>query len=418
MIKKNNIWYNKKYFYELSERGFSKKDILSGIEVLKSEQITMSSITKEFEIKFAKKIGSKYAIMVNSGSSANLIATYAAGNPLRKNRFKPGDEVLVPILCWPTSVWPLVQFGLKPIFVDINKDNLNICEDSLLSKINKKTKSIMLVNVLGYSANLFKIKKIAKKHNLILLEDNCESLGSVYKKKYLGTFGDFASFSFFYSHQITSGEGGMVTCNTVEDYDLLFSLRSHGWFGGNRTYPRSSKNYNFYKNKYKNLDPRFIFSNIGFNVRPTDVQAAIGMSQFERLDSFIDIRNHNRDLIISALRKSKNWTGQFLFIENKNNFKPSLMLMPIILRDDLIHKKKKFISFLEEEGIETRPIIGGSFNNQPCYKLFKLDRHNDRIYPNAQKIQESGFAIGLHKHKISTKILNKLITTLLKIDLL
>ena len=245
-MKKKNFLITKKYKYDLLENGFSNEDIACGSKVLQSKRITMASKTRKFEIDFAKKIGVKYALMVNSGSSANLLATFAAGNLLRNNHFRRGDEVLIPVLCWPTSLWPLIQFGLKPRFIDIDINTLNIDENKLIEKINNKTKAIMLINVLGNSCNLFKIKKIAKQKKIIIIEDNCESLGSKLKNKFLGTFGDFSTFSFYYSHQITSGEGGMVTCNTEEDYEILFSMRSHGWLGGTRFYPRNFKLYKKY----------------------------------------------------------------------------------------------------------------------------------------------------------------------------
>ena len=179
---------NKKYKYELLENGFNNKDILIGKKVLSSKRITMASYTRNFEIDFAKKIGANYALMVNSGSSANLLATFAAGNLLRERSFKRGDEVLVPALCWSTSIWPLVQFGLKPIFVDIDINTLNIDFEDLKKKITKKTKGLMLINVLGISSNLFKILKLAKKKKLIVIEDNCESLGSKLNKKYFVRF--------------------------------------------------------------------------------------------------------------------------------------------------------------------------------------------------------------------------------------
>ena len=160
--KINNL-INRKYKYQLLENGFSKKDILIGKKVLNSRQITMASFTRKFEIAFAKKIGAKYALMVNSGSSANLLATFAAGNLMRKNSLKRGDEVLVPALCWSTSIWPLVQFGLKLKFIDIDLETLNIKIDELKKNISKKTKAIMLINVLGISSNLFDISKLAKK---------------------------------------------------------------------------------------------------------------------------------------------------------------------------------------------------------------------------------------------------------------
>ena len=170
IIEKNKE-INPKYFYPLLGNAFSKEDLIAGIEVLISGQITMSKKTRDFEKYFANKLGKKYALMVNSGSSANLLAAFAACNPLRKNRFKPGDEVLIPVLCWSTSLWPLVQSGLKPVFVDVDKDTLNVNSDLLLKKINNKTKVIMLVHVLGNSTNVEKIRKVAQRKKIILIED-------------------------------------------------------------------------------------------------------------------------------------------------------------------------------------------------------------------------------------------------------
>ncbi len=408
----------KKYFYPLSEEGITNQDIAVANKVLKSKQITMSNYTRKFEKEFSKKIGSRYALMVNSGSSANLLAVFAAGNLMRKNRLKPGDEVILPILCWPTSLWPLIQLGLKPIFVDIDKKNLNILEDQIEKKITKKTKAIMLINVLGNCCDLFKIKKIAKKHKLIIFEDNCESLGSKYKNKNLGTFGDFGTFSFFYSHQITSGEGGMVTCNNPKDYEILFSLRSHGWLGGLMSYSRNMKTYNSYIKKNPNLDPRYIFTNSGFNLRPMDINASIGLNQFKKLDIFKKKRNKNRNLIIKSLKSSANWNNQFSFIEARNDLNPSWMVLPIIIKTKFKKIKKKFLNFLDKNGVETRPIISGSFNNQPAYKLYKFDKYNDKFFPNSQFIEDHGFVIGLHKHQMKKTNIEKLSRLMMKIDLI
>ena len=391
---------NKNYKYQLLENGFSNKDISVGKKVLMSKRITMASHTKNFEIAFAKKLGAKYALMVNSGSSANLLATFAAGNPIKKNCLKRGDEVLIPVLCWPTSIWPLVQFGFKPVLVDVDIKTLNVDLADLKKKINKRTKAIMLINVLGISSDLFEIKKIANKKKIIVIEDNCESLGSKLKNKYLGTFGDYGTFSFYYSHQITSGEGGMVTCNKKEDYDLLFALRSHGWLGGTRFYKRNLKLYNDYAKQNPKLDPRYIFINSGFNLRPTDIQAAIAHNQFKRLDKLKKYRNINRNLIIKKLLTSKKWNNQFKFIVTPKNIDPSWMGLPILVSEKYKNKKQKFINFLDQKGIETRPIISGNFANQPAAKLYKLNEKNIK-FNNAQKIQDLGFLIGLHTRKIS-----------------
>ena len=403
MKKKNQILNSligKRYKYDLLENGFSNEDISIGKKVLNSKRITMASYTRKFELVFARKLGAKYALMVNSGSSANLLATFAAGNPLKKNHLNRGDEVLIPALCWSTSVWPLVQFGLKPVLVDIDIQTLNINIEDLIKKITKKTKAIMLINVLGISSDLFKIKKIANKYKLIIIEDNCESLGSRLKNKYLGTFGDYGSYSFYYSHQITSGEGGMITCNKKEDYDILFALRSHGWLGGTRHYKRSLKSYNQYAKQNPQLDPRYIFINSGFNLRPTDIQAAIAHNQFNRLDKLKKFRNINRNLLINKITKSKKWNNQFQFISIPKDIDPSWMGLPILLSERFKNKKKKFMTILDKMGIETRPIISGNFANQPAAKLYNLCKKNEK-FENSQKVQDLGFLIGLHTRKIS-----------------
>ena len=298
------------YKYLLLENGFSKSDLDIGCKIIQSGNITMNIETSKFEKAFAKKLKVKYAVMTNSGSSANLLSTFAACNPLRTNRFKPGDEVIVPALCWPTSLWPLYQSGLKIKFVDVDPKTLNIDANNLISKINKKTKVIALVNILGISGDNKKIVSFARKKKIIILEDNCEGLGAKLNNKYLGTFGDFGTYSFFYSHQITSGEGGMIVCHNKDDYELLVSLRSHGWSRSN-----NKSQYKRVAKKYPKLDPRYIFINQGFNLRPTDVQAAMGLNQFKRLSKFIKIRTSNKNKIIQCLRNDSRWNEQYRFID-------------------------------------------------------------------------------------------------------
>ena len=210
-----------KYFYPLSDNNLSNDDLKAGIKVLKSGKITMGNQTILFEKKFKKKLKAKYALMVNSGSSANLLATFAACNPLKKNRFKPGDQAIIQSLCWPTSLWPLVQTGLKINFVDVDPKTLNVKADEVIKKVNKKTKVILIINVLGLSTDIQKIRNFCNKKRIILIEDNCEALGAKLHNKQLGTFGDFSTFSFFYSHQITSGEGGMIVCRDKNDYSAF-----------------------------------------------------------------------------------------------------------------------------------------------------------------------------------------------------
>jgi len=392
------------YSYPLLDKGLGEDDLKAGIKVLKSGRITMGAKTQLFEKLFKKKLKTKYALMVNSGSSANLLAVFASCNPLRKNKFKLGDHALIQSLCWPTSLWPLVQAGLKVNFVDIDPLTLNVKANDIIKKTTNKTKVILIINVLGLSPDIKKIRDFCKKRKIILIEDNCESLGAKYKNHYLGTYGDFGTFSFFYSHQITCGEGGMIICKDKNDYEILKSLRSHGW-------SREEK----VTKKYPKLDPRYIFINSGFNLRPTDIQAALGISQFKKLEKFKKIRFENRKKIIKSLKQSPKWNNQFNFIKVPKKISPSYMVFPIILNSFYKKHKARFINYVESKGLETRPIISGSFTNQPSSKLFKLNPKN-QSFVGAEEVQNLGFVIGLHTKKIDQKKLNFITKTLLAID--
>ena len=389
---------SKKMRYALLENAFSNIDIIKGIEVLLEKNITMSKITKKFEIEFAKFIGSKFALMVNSGSSANLLAIFALINPKKNSFLKRGDECLIPSLCWSTSLWPIVQAGLKPKFVDVDVDTLNISMKSLEKQTTKKTKVLMAVHVLGNSANMEKLNAFTKQRKIYLVEDTCESLGSKFKEKYLGTFGDFGTYSFYYSHQITSGEGGMIVCNNRKDYEIIYSLRSHGW---DRGLKRKNKAFNFI--------------NSGFNLRPTDVTAAIGYNQFKRLNKFMKIRSSNRSKIINTLTNSPNWKEQFTFINQITNLEPSWFGLPMLINRKFLSKKKRYLIFLNSKGIETRPIISGNFMNQPSVKLYGLNKAPSN-FKGAQEIEDRGFFIGIHTTEISEFDLRFLEKNLLSID--
>ena len=384
--------------YLLSPNSFSNEDIICGIEILLSKKITMAGLTKKFEHEFAKYIGSKYALMVNSGSSANLLSTFALINPLKKNRLNKGDECLIPSLCWSTSLWPIVQAGLVPKFVDVLPNTLNVSIKEIEKKITKKTKAIMAVHVLGNSTNMELLKKIVQKNKLYLIEDTCESLGSRYGNKFLGNFGDFGTYSFYYSHQITSGEGGMITCNNKSDYNIIHTLRAHGWDRG-----------------LKNNKSNFNFINSGFNVRPSEISAAIGYNQFKRLNKLKNVRFLNRNKIINSLKSSNKWKNQFTFIEADKKLQPSWFGLPILINKKFISKKNRFLDYLNKCGIETRPIISGNFINQKSVKLYNLNP-NKLKFKGAQEIEDRGFFIGIHTDLISDKKLSFITEKLLKIN--
>ena len=389
----------KKINYPLVEYPFSKEDINSGRKILSfGKFITMNKITKEFERKFAKYIGSKCALMVNSGSSANLLALFALINPMFKGKLKSNDECLIPAICWSTSLWPIIQAGLKPKFVDVNLETFNIDLNDLKKKITKKTKAVLTVHVLGNSTNMDELKKIIKKNNLTLIEDTCESLGSKYKSKFLGSFGRFGTFSFYVSHQISAGEGGMIVCDNYEDYKIIHSLRAHGWDRGLNKNPNN-----------------FNFINSGFNLRPMDVTAAIGLNQFKRMNKMINTRSSNRKKIIDSLKKSKKWTNQLDFLKPIKKLTPSWFGLPILINKKFIRNKNKYLNYLKKNGIETRPIISGNFLNQPAAKLYKLKKGNN-FFKNADEIEKRGFFIGLHTQKINQSTIKLLTNKLLMVN--
>ena len=387
-----------KYFYPLIENPYRKSDINEALKVLKSRRLTIGPITDKFQNSFTKKLGSKFSLMVNSGSSANLLALQCLINPYRKKRLKPGDEVLIPSLCWSTSLWPIIQSGLKPKFVDIDLDSLNINLNDLKKKITKKTKAILIVHVLGNCVDMSELMRVVKKHNLILIEDTCESLGTKYKNKYLGTFGDFSSFSFYSSHQISSGEGGMICCKNNDDHEIIKSLRAHGW-------SRGLKNEKKIAAANKHLDSRFIFYNSGFNLRSTDIAASIGLNQFKDIDQFIKKRSINRDKILKIFKKKIKMMKYLSFIDANNHVKASWFGIPILLSKKI--NRNKFLKKIEKLGVETRPIISGNFLKQPSIKKYKLNKKSN--FKNSDIVNNHGFFIGLPTSAISDKNIKKLV---------
>jgi len=370
--------------YPLTNTVLDNDDIEAGVKVLKSKWITMGRETLKFENNFSKKISNRSSTMVNSGSSANLLIFQCLINP-KVNKLKKDDEVLIPAICWSTSLWPIIQSGLKVKFIDIDPKTLNLDLNEFEKKITKKTKALMLVHAMGNCADMEKIVRICKKKKIILIEDACEALGSKYKGKQLGTFGDFSSYSFFYSHHITSGEGGMVCSKSKKDADVIRTLRSHGW-------------HRAISNKKSNS---WSFINSGFNLRPTDISASIGNSQLKKLKKISLIRQQNFKSIRSALLDDKRYSNKFDIIEENINNKIVWFGIPIILKSTEKNYKNKVTNKLNKFGIDTRPLISGNFAKQPAIKLYKLNIKSN--LKNANFIDKNSFFIGLHNTKTNIK---------------
>ena len=394
--------------FPLVAQGFDSEEIVSIVDSLLSGRLTMDSQVAEFEQVFARWVGAPYACFVNSGSSANLLAVAVASNPARAKHFLPGDEVLVPAVCWSTSVWPILQMGLKPVFVDVDPHTLNVTVADLERRITPRTRGMVAVHILGNCADLDRIQELAIKHDWIWIEDTCESLGSRYRDKALGTFSSFGTYSFYYSHHITTGEGGVVVCQTLEDYDLLRCLRAHGW-------SRLLSDRVQIEERHSDIDPRFLFVNVGYNLRPMEVQAAMGLCQMRRVDQMNQNRIVNRNNLVSALQAHPKWDGQFEFTQATAQAVPSWFGFPALLREDLVSHLRPFLSFLSARGIENRPIVSGNFTRQPALALHSVDC-NPLDYPGAERVHHTGFFIGVHTDLLEPLRLAEIADALLSYD--
>jgi len=264
--------------FPLVDSSYDNKEILRAISTLLGGQLTMGNQVRQFEAAFSNYLHVPHSIMVNSGSSANLLVFSVLTNPMRKRHLKRGDKVAVSAVCWPTSLWPIIQMGLVPVLVDADPETLNLSVEHLQKAIKMhRIEAVMMVHILGNSTEMDQLLEIVEQQNLILIEDTCESLGAKHEDKCLGTLGEFGTFSFYFSHHMTTIEGGMVTAKCQEDADLLKCLRAHGW-------TRELSNRAYLEKKYSQIDPRFLFVNIGYNLRPMVIQAAFGLEQIQCLD--------------------------------------------------------------------------------------------------------------------------------------
>jgi CDP-6-deoxy-D-xylo-4-hexulose-3-dehydrase len=375
--------------YKLASTTWGSEELKIANELLSSNNLTMGENVKEFEKKFADYIGTNYAVMFNSGSSANL-AILTALKYVKNSQIQEGDNIIVPAVSWSTTYYPISQNGFVLNFVDINSDTLNIDINKIENAINPKTKAIFAVNLLGNPSSLIELQKIAKRYDLILLEDNCESLGASVDSKMTGSFGFASSHSFFFSHHICTMEGGMVNTNSKELMETLISLRAHGWTRG------LEANNSVFSSSGNDWEDLYRFVLPGFNLRPTELSGAIGVKQLEKLPMFIQKRRENADLFVSKFKDNKSFKIQFE-VGNSSWFGFSL-----ILQNKLIGKRKEIIKFLSINGIETRPIVAGNFTLNPVMKF--LNFLPLPPLPSADLIHNEGFFIGNHHFDISEEL--------------
>ena len=389
-----------KEFIELKKEKFipGKTFITTGLAVYDDNEINamVDSILKghfglsergcEFEKKFADYMTTKHSTLVNSGSSANLLALNAI-----KNKFKlKGGEIITPACGFPTTVNPIIQLGFKPAFIDIDK-TLNITPEGVLNAINKDTKGIMFSHTLGNPAKIKEIMDIASEHNLFVIEDCCDAYGSTYNGKKCGSFGNVSTYSFYPAHGITLGEGGAVATNDSELNKIILSLRDWGrdcWCKAGRDNTCLKR----FDHKLGDVpyDHKYIYSQIGYNLKPIEFQAAMGIEQLKKIDKFNSIRKNNYKIFKEEFSQ---FDKHLELPEINEGADPIFFGLPIMIINDKV-ERQKLVRFLNENKIGTRFLFGGNLLKQPAYKSINHKVYQDLDYTN--KVMKNLFWIGIH----------------------
>lgn len=368
----------------LIEPSFNHEEILEALESMISTNVTMGKKVKLFQDRFAKYCNANYATMTNSGSSANLVAISALTNPEFKNRIKKNSEVITPAVTWATTIFPLINGNLKPKLLDIDIETFCIDSDQISDAITKDTGLILPVHLLGNVCDMDKITEISNKKDIFLMEDCCEAHGARFKNKSVGTFGEIGTFSFFLSHHITTIEGGMLI---TDDYllDELFKVtRAFGW-------TRDLKEREKINKRNPTIDPRFLFVNLGYNLRPTDIQGGFGIKQLPKLNNFLKIRIENFQYWTKYLEQYDEF---FILPKKQKNVKQAHFCYPLTIKDSSPFKRKDLTTYLEKNNIETRPIMAGNIAEQPVMKLIKYSKEGE--LPNSKLAMRNSFFFGNH----------------------
>jgi len=382
-------------YIQYAGRVYGEKEMISLVDSALDFWLTAGRFAKQFEEEFAKLLGVKYCILTNSGSSANLLAISALTSPkLGERRLKPGDEVITTACAFPTTVNPIIQNNLVPVFVDVDIGTYNIQVDKIEAALSKKTKAIFLAHTLGNPFDLDKILEICKKYNLWLIEDNCDALGSKYNGKYTGTFGHIATFSFYPAHHITMGEGGALVTNDTQLERLIKSFRDWGrdcWCepGCDNT---CGKRFEWKLGSLSfGYDHKYIYSHIGYNLKITDMQAAIGVEQLKKLPVFIEARKKNFILLYEGLKKYEKY---FILPEIEPKADPSWFGFLITVRKDVGFTRDEIVKYLENNKIATRMLFAGNIVRHPSF-----ENVNYRVCGNLKNtdfIMNNTFWIGVY----------------------
>jgi CDP-6-deoxy-D-xylo-4-hexulose-3-dehydrase len=376
----------KRPFLPLMAPSYSSEEVLEAIDSLLSTYVTMGEKVFAFEDKFASYIGCKNGVMVNSGSSANLVAFSTLSNPMLNDRFHARFEGIIPAVTWSTTMFPIDNCGGIPVLCDIDSKTFNLTAQSVEHALNSSTGLVVPVHLLGNPCDVRAIQKVLEGTKAKVVEDSCEAHGAEIEGRKVGSFGDLSSFSFYFSHHITTIEGGMVLTNNEEYAEIARMLRAHGWV-------REVKARDSYANRFSSIDPRFLFVNTGFNLRPTEIQGAFGIHQLKKLDRFIEIRRSNARYLLKRLSKYDS------FIELQNE-RPGTRHVwfgyPVTVKETAPFTRENLVSFLENKGIQTRPLMSGNLAEQPVASLIK--NRLSKPLTNAHRVMSQSFFFGNHQY--------------------
>lgn len=373
---------------------FGTEELMAAVNSSLDFWLTAGPQSEKFESRFAKLVGMRNAFLVNSGSSANLLALSSLTSPLHGERsLKPGDEVLTVAAGFPTTVTPILQNGMIPVYVDIDLDSYGANLDSLESAIGPKTKAIMMAHTLGNPINMDRVENLVQKHNLWFIEDSCDALGGTYRGRNLGTFGDLSTFSFYPAHHITTGEGGMILAKRVSYKVIIESFRDWGrdcWCpsGCDNT---CLKRFDWQLGELPiGYDHKYTYSHLGYNLKSGDIQASIGLAQLDRLESFIELRKRNWKYLLEGLEDLQEF---FLLPKATPGSDPSWFGFAITVREGSPKTRNEIVRELNEFKIGTRLLFGGNLLRQPAFAGTPRRIYGELI--NTDTVMNDTFWIGV-----------------------
>ena len=373
---------------------FGQEELKSATQAVLDFWLTSGPYTEEFESRFAKTVGMRHAIMVNSGSSANLLALSSLTSQAHGERaLKPSDEVITVAAGFPTTVTPILQNGLIPVYVDVNSETYVAIDEQIEAAVSSKTKAIMMAHTLGNPFNLDLAQDLAKKHNLWLIEDSCDGLGGTYKSRTLGSFGDLSTFSFYPAHHVTTGEGGAVLVKRVAHKRIVESFRDWGrdcWCapGCDNT---CLKRFEWTLGELpEGYDHKYTYSHLGYNLKSGDIQAAIGLAQLDRLDSFIELRRRNWTHLLNGL---KDLDEYFVLPKATEHSDPSWFGFALTVKSGGPKTRKEIVQALNDKKIGTRLLFGGNLLRQPAF--IGTPRRVIGNLENTDRIMNDTFWIGV-----------------------